>query len=86
MARMPGVEPHEAGFLTRIVYWFTRRALGKEVGQARLIEPIKIAAHHPRLLKAYGQMEMGQRAAATVDVGLKTLASIRVATLVGCPF
>jgi 4-carboxymuconolactone decarboxylase len=86
MARMNGLEPHQAGWYTRLVYWLVRRSIGKITGSSRLIEPVKITAHHPRLLKAYGQMEMGQDAATSVPVLVKTLASLKVATLVGCPF
>jgi 4-carboxymuconolactone decarboxylase len=86
MARMQGVEPHEAGWLTRLIYLFVKRALYKITGQARVPEPIKIAAHHPKLLRAVGQMEGGQAAATSVPAGLKALAGIRAATLVGCPF
>jgi hypothetical protein len=86
MARMKGVEPHEAGWFTRLVYWFVKREVNKLTGQRRLLEPIKIAAHHPRLLRALGQMEGGQAAARSVPVSLKSLASIKAATLVGCPF
>ena len=43
-------------------------------------------ARHPRLLKAYGQMEMGQAAAAYVPARMKTLASIKAALLIGCPY
>ena len=80
MAHMKGVEPAEAGWYTRLVYWFVRRTIGKITGSRRLVEPVKITAHHPRLLKAYGQMEMGQGAAASVPALLKA------ATLIGCPF
>ena len=45
-----------------------------------------MTAHHPRLLKAYGQMEMGQAAAQSVRANVKALAGIRAATLIGCPF
>jgi 4-carboxymuconolactone decarboxylase len=86
MARMNGLEPHQAGWYTRLVYWLVRRGIGKLTGSSRLVEPVKITAHYPRLLKAYGQMEMGQAAAASVPAPLKTLAGIKVATLVGCPF
>lgn len=86
MARMKGLEPNQAGWYTRLVYWFVKRSVGKITGSARLVEPVKITAHHPRLLKAYGQMEMGQGAASYVHASLKTLASIEVAMLVGCPF
>jgi hypothetical protein len=51
-----------------------------------VVEPVKITAHHPSLLRAYGQMEQGQAGARTVPDSLKTLASLRVATLVGCPY
>jgi hypothetical protein len=86
MARMQGVEPHEAGWLTRLMYWFVKRAVFKLTGNARVPEPIKITAHHPKLLQAVGQMERGQAAATSVPAGLKALAGIRAATLVGCPF
>jgi 4-carboxymuconolactone decarboxylase len=86
MARMNGLEPHQVGWYTRLVYWFVRRSIGKLTGRSRLVEPVKIAAHHPRLLKALGQMEMGQAAAAAVPASVKALAGIKAATLVGCPF
>jgi 4-carboxymuconolactone decarboxylase len=83
---MKGLEPHEAGWFTRLIYRLVRRKIGKITGQDRLPEPIKIMAHHPRLLKALGQMEMGQDAARSVPDTLKSLASIKAATLVGCPY
>ena len=86
MARMNGVEPDQAGWFNRLVYWFVRRKVGKLTGNARLVEPVKITAHHPRLLKAYGQMEMGQEAARSIPTPLKSLASIKAAMLIGCPF
>ena len=45
MARIAGVEPGQAGALARLAYYFTKRKLG------RVILPIKIHAHHPRLLR-----------------------------------
>jgi hypothetical protein len=63
-----------------------RRTMRQLTGRAALVEPIKILAHHPRLLKATGQMEMGQAAARSVPVVLKTLASMKVARMIGCPF
>jgi len=86
MAHMKGLEPAEAGWFTRLVYWFVRRKFAKLTGKDRLIEPVKIAAHHPRLLKALGQMEGGLEAARSVPSGLKRLASLQAAMLIGCPF
>ena len=86
MARMNGLEPHQAGWYTRLVYWLVRRSIGKITGRSQLVEPVKITAHHPRLLKAYGQMEMGQAAATSVPAPLKALAGLKAAALIGCPF
>jgi hypothetical protein len=86
MARMKGVEPHAAGWFIRLIYWVVRRKMAKLTGRDLLTEPITITAHHPRLLKAMGQMEAGQAAARSVPDRLKSLASIKAATLVGCPF
>jgi hypothetical protein len=58
----------------------TKRKVG------RVILPFKITAHQPRLLFAVGGMEVGEHALHTVDAKLKALASIKTATLVGCPF
>ncbi len=80
MARIPGVEPKEAGLFTRIAYFMTKRRLG------RVIMPIKINAHHPRLLRALAHMELGQEAAKTVSAQLKALAQVKVAMMIGCPF
>jgi len=80
MARIPGVEAQQAGIVTRFLYWMTKRKVG------RVILPFKISAHLPRLLFSVGGMEMGQQALHTVGAKLKALASIKTATLVGCPF
>ena len=86
MAHMKGIEPAEAGWFTRLVYWFVRRKFGKLTGKNPLIEPVKVAVHHPRLLRAMGQMEGGLEAAGSVPTELKLLASLQAARLIGCPF
>ena len=80
MARIRGVEPSEAGLVTRFLYWMTKRRLG------RVILPSRITAHQPRLLRAIGGMDMGQLALSTVEPKLKALASIKTALLIGCHF
>jgi alkylhydroperoxidase family enzyme len=80
MARIEGVTQSKASPFVRLAYYLTKRRLGK------VIEPIGILAHHPRLLRGVAHMELAQEAAKSVDPVLKTLASVRVATLVGCPF
>jgi hypothetical protein len=86
MARLNGIEPRQAGWFARLVYAMVRRKIAKITGNNRLVEPVKIMAHHGRLLLAYGQMEMGQEAVHSVPTALKSLASIMAASQVGCPF
>ncbi len=80
MPRLPAVETRDANPLTRFIYFMTKRKVG------RVVYPIKVAAHHRRLLFAVGQMELGQEAAQSVDFQLKQLALLKVARLIGCPF
>lgn len=80
MARIEGVRKQDAGLLVRVAYWFTKRKVG------RVIEPIKIHAHHPRLLRALASMEIGQDKAKEISPALKALVQIKVATMIGCPF
>ncbi len=80
MARIAGVEREEAGIVARLAYFFTKRRLG------RVITPIKVHAHRPRLLRGLAAMELAQQAVSSVDHALKELVNIRVAMRVGCPF
>jgi hypothetical protein len=80
MPRIAGIEPQQANLFTRFAYWMTKRQIG------RLIEPLKVTALQPRLLWASGQMEYAQHKMHSVEETLKVLASIKVATLIGCPF
>ena len=84
MARIEGADHSKQGLLqgtfTRIIYSLTKRKVG------RVVMPVRIAAHHAKLLWGYGQMEQSLGASRLVEDGLKNLAEVRVATLVGCPF
>ena len=84
MARLSAPDLSKLNFLSRIfvrfVYRMTRRKLGK------VVAPVEIIAHSPRLLQGYGMMERAQMKLHDLDGQLKDLAQLRVATLVGCPF
>ena len=84
MARIRGAEPSRQGILsrifTRIVYSLVKRKLG------RVVTPVQIVAHHPRIFWGYTQMEQSFVSSRLVSLALKELAQLRVATLVGCPF
>jgi len=80
MARVAGVLPERAGLLTRIFYRVARRMVGK------IPEPMTISAHNPQIFQASGAYEFFLGRATRVPQRLKTLASIKAAMLIGCPF
>jgi len=84
MARIEGADPSKQGLLqglfTLVVYSLTKRKVG------RTVLPVRIAAHHAKLLWGYGQMEQSLLGSRRVEEPLKNLGELRVATLVGCPF
>ena len=84
MARISGAPANQGGPLRRlfvgIVYSLTKRRLG------RVIMPVQVTAHHPKIFWGYVQMEQAQMGSKLIDPRLKGLAELRVATLVGCPF
>ena len=80
MARIRGLSEREAGFVGRFAYRFSRRRLG------RVAEPLRVTAHHPRLLLGYGAMELALDRSRSIDGRLKELAALKVAAMVGCEF
>jgi hypothetical protein len=84
MARIHGAPSNQGGPLRRLfvgfIYFLTRRRLG------RVIMPVQVTAHHGKVFWGYLQMEQSQMSSKLVDLKLKALAELRVATLVGCPF
>lgn len=86
MTRMPGRTDDEASLGLRLLFRFVKRKVAGLTGLAVVPEPLRVTAHHPRLLRATAHMEMGQEAAHAVPARLKLLASVQTARLVGCPF
>ena len=80
MGRIEGIRDRQAGVFTRAVYGAVRRKIG------RVPEPMRITAHQPRLLAALAGMEMAQETMRSVDPAIEALASIKTATMIGCPF
>ncbi len=79
MPRIEGV-PEGANPFVRIVYAMTRRKVG------RMVDPVAIAAHHPRLLLGMAGFEEALGRSHRVDARLKALAELQAAAHVGCPF
>jgi AhpD family alkylhydroperoxidase len=77
-ARLPAVEG--GGPLVRYAYRASRKQTGKVVG------PVKIMAHHPRVLAGYGAMEQATLSSHRCPENLKALAELKAATMTGCDF
>ena len=80
MARIEGVSDAEAGLVTRGVYRGTKQMLGQ------VPEPLRIMAHSKPVMWADVMFELALGRAHAVPARLKSLASIKVAALVGCVF
>jgi hypothetical protein len=78
-ARTKGVQDHEAGFFTRLIFWLAKRRLGHVPLSTR------IRANDPKLLALAELMGSYTSARATVSPKLKELVQLKVAAMVGCP-
>ncbi len=80
MARIKGVSAKRAGLLQRFAYWYARRRMGK------VPEPMTVMARHPWIFRGYGAYEYALEHSSRLDPKIKALASLKAATLIGCPF
>ena len=80
MGRIRGVPGRRANPLARLGYWFSRRRVGK------VAEPLAVSTSHPRMTLCYSNFELAVERFRLVDARLKGLASIKAASLVGCPW
>ena len=62
MSRLQGVSDHDAGLGAKIAFFFTKRKLAQMTGleTAGMLEPLRMYAHIPRLLSAYGRLEQAE--------------------------
>ncbi|MEJ7707712.1 MAG: hypothetical protein WKF82_10900 [Nocardioidaceae bacterium] len=76
----------QLGPLLKVAYHFGRRHLGKLAGRQpeRMLEPMELFAHVPKLLRSYGQLEQATAKLHAVDKRLMNLAELKAATLTQC--
>ncbi len=88
MARIEGVTARKAGPFVRLIYWFSRRQVGKLAGRKpeRMLEPLELFAHVPRLLFGYGMLEAAAGKSNLVEDHLKNLAQLKAATMTNCEY
>lgn len=80
MPRINGVEPKQAPWHVRLLYWFAKRRMG------HVPAGMKILGYDPRLLRQWTRMTKYSEAKGELSPRLRRLAMLKTAMLVGCPF
>jgi AhpD family alkylhydroperoxidase len=77
-ARIAGVPESTRNPLVRIGYRESRRRYGE------VVDPLRIFAHHPKVMAGYSALELASERSQLVDKRLKHLAEVRAAMISGC--
>jgi AhpD family alkylhydroperoxidase len=88
MSRLEGISDRDAGLGAKIAFFFTKRKLAKMAGleTAEMLEPLRMYAHIPRLLNAYGRLEQAQSKLDILPTRVRALAELKSATTVRCEY
>jgi AhpD family alkylhydroperoxidase len=88
MSRIDGVHARSAGLMVKVIYHLARRQTTRMTGQSpdRMIEPLEMYAHAPRLLIGYGMLEGATGKLNRVEKRLKALAELKAAALTNCEY
>jgi AhpD family alkylhydroperoxidase len=88
MSRLQGVSDRDAGLGAKIAFFFTKRKLAKMTGleTAGMLEPLRMYAHIPRLLNAYGKLEQAESKLDVLNPRVRALAELKSATTVRCEY
>jgi 4-carboxymuconolactone decarboxylase len=88
MPRLQGVSDRDAGLGAKIAFSFTKRKLAQMAGleTAGMLEPLRMYAHIPRLLNAYGKLEQAESKLDILSPRHRALAELKAATTVRCEY
>lgn len=88
MPRLQGVSDRDAGLGAKIAFFFTKRKLARMTGlqTAGMLEPLRMYAHIPRLLNAYGRLEQAESKLDVLTPRQRALAELKSATTVRCEY
>jgi AhpD family alkylhydroperoxidase len=88
MSRLPGVSDRDAGLSAKIAFFFTKRKLAQMTGleTAGMLEPLRMYAHIPKLLSAYGKLEQAESKLDILSPRHRALAELKAATTVRCEY
>ena len=88
MSRLEGVSDRDASLGAKIAFFFTKRKLTQMAGleTAEMLEPLRMYAHIPRLLNAYGKLEQAEAKLDILAPRVRALAELKSATTVHCEY
>jgi AhpD family alkylhydroperoxidase len=94
MPRLNGVSDRDAGLSAKIAFFFTKRKLAKMAGlkslndanNIEMLEPLRMYAHIPRLLNAYGRLEQAESKLNVLSPRHRALAELKSAMVVRCEY
>ena len=78
--RIKGIDPQHAPDNVKTAFQKSVELFG------RVITPNLVMAHRPEIFLASGRLSQAVAASTVVDGRLKTLAFVRTAQMIGCPF
>src|ERR1700753_4186704 len=88
MPRLTGLSDHDAGLGAKAAYFFTKRRFKQMTGlqTATMLEPLRMYAYIPKLLNAYGRLEMAESKNEHLSARHRALAELKSATTVRCEY
>ena len=88
MSRLQGVSDRDAGLGAKIAFFFTKRKLAQLTGleTTGMLEPLRMYAHIPTLLNAYGRLEQAESKLHILSPRQRALAELKSATTVRCEY
>jgi 4-carboxymuconolactone decarboxylase len=88
MPRLNGISDRDAGFGARIAFFFTKRRFRQMTGveTATMLEPLRMYAHIPKLLNAYGRLELAESKLDVLSPRQRALAELKAAMTVRCEY
>jgi AhpD family alkylhydroperoxidase len=88
MPRIAGVSDRDAKLSAKIAFFFTKRRFKQMTGRetATMLEPLRMYAYIPRLLVAYGSLELAEPKLNILSPRHRTLAELKSATTVRCEY
>ena len=88
MPRLTGLSDRDAGLGAKVAYFFTKRRFRQMTGleTATMLEPLRMYAYIPKLLNAYGRLELAEAKMDILSPRHRALAELKSAMTVRCEY